>query len=136
MKITDYIFHRLSEKISNHRVVVLYDAEGIFNNYVSNLDLPNINIVSTHDSPLGALRKAQELYRLMEKPDATLSDKNANLLIYIPAHRASADETRTRDPFESFAHIGTTFGDTEAEQLKSLAMQALPEFSDQIDIEG
>jgi hypothetical protein len=133
MKLQNYLCEILLQKAKNHRILVWYDSEHAFGEFVAALDLSNTNIISAGESGLSTLRKAQQLYRQMEKPGAPYSDKNANLLIYIPDRRASDDETRTRDPFESFAHIGTTFGDTEAEQLKSLAMQALPEFSDQIE---
>ena len=133
MKVTEFLHHNLIGKLSAHRVLVWYDGERVFGDFVAKLDLPNVNIVSANKSVLAARRKANTLYRLIDNPSAPLSDKNAHLLIYVPYRRAPDDEARTLDPFEGFAAAGAAFGETEGEQLKSMAMRALPEFSDQIE---
>ncbi len=133
MKITEHLRQLLLQKLSTHRILVWYDGERAFGDFVAALDLPTVNIISASESALRAIRKAQELYRQMEKPDARLSDKNANLVIYVPRPRETDSYYLPEQAFENFTHIGAAFGDKEAEQLKSLAMQALPEFRDQIE---
>ncbi len=52
--------------------------------------------------------------------------------MYLPFPRAQGDG-RLQGPFEAFAVAGESFGDDEAEQLRSLALQALPDFRDQVE---
>ena len=133
MKISEFVRKTLLEKLSAHRLLVWYDGEHLFSDFVAKLDLPNVNIVSAQQSVLAARRKADMLFRQIDNPSAPLSDKNAHLLIYVPYRRAPDDEARTQDPFEGFAAAGAAFGETEGEQLKSMAIRALPEFNDQIE---
>jgi hypothetical protein len=133
MKINKYLSRVLLEKLSHNRVIVWYDGERVFGDLVAGLDLPNVNIVSAHESVLTARRRAETFFRQIDNPSAPLRDKDAHLLIYVPYRRASDNEARTLDPFEGFAAAGAAFGEIESEQLKSLAIRALPEFSDQIE---
>lgn len=133
MKVSSFIKNILAQKLAEQRVLVWYDGEGSFADFINRLDLPDVNIVSAHESILMARRKAETLFRLIDNPSAPLRDKDAHLLIYVPYRRAPDDEARTLDPFEGFAAAGAAFGETEAEQLKSMAMRALPEFADQIE---
>ena len=59
--------------------------------------------------------------------------KSANLLIYCPWPRGRTEEQRREDLFESFALIGTAYGDKEAEMFQSLARQAMPGREREID---
>ena len=133
MKTSELLRKILLEKLSTHRVLVWYDSERAFSEFVAKFDTPNVNTISASPSSLAARRKAEALYRQMDNPTAPFGDKNAHLLIYVPARRSDILDNQLLDPFEGFAHIGTAFGDKEAEQLKSLAMQALPEFADQVE---
>ena len=50
-----------------------------------------------------------------------------------PRVSSSLHETSGRDPFEVFAVIGAAFGDDEGDKLQSLARQAMPDRSGEID---
>lgn len=56
-----------------------------------------------------------------------LANAGLNLLIYVPRQRGTIEDEKRQDPFEVFAWAGVAFGDKEAEQLESLARQAIPE---------
>src|SRR5688572_10566564 len=109
MKASEYIHRTLSKIVSSHRIVVWYDAESVFHEFINKLDFPDCNIVSAQESGLRARRKAEELFQFLDQPNAIYSNKNANLLIYIP-HARYTEEERIQDPFEVFAVAGTTFG--------------------------
>jgi PglZ domain len=53
--------------------------------------------------------------------------------VYVPAARRSTVEERQHDPFECFACCGAAFGDQEGEQLRALALEALPNQAAEID---
>jgi hypothetical protein len=132
MKFTEYLGKTIQNKLSSNRVVVWYDKDRHFLEFVASLDIPNCNFVSADDSILVARRKAEELYRQIDDPAGNHSTKTANLLVYVPYGRHDSD-SRQLDPFEVFAVAGTSFGDQESERLKPLAMKAMPEFTDQIE---
>jgi hypothetical protein len=89
-------------------------------------------LVDTSASILTSRREADRIFRGLNDPDdATL--KNQNLLIYCPRRRGRTDEERCEDPFEVFAVFGEVFGDKESEALQSLARQAMPEHTAEID---
>ncbi len=132
MKLADYLQNRLAEKLRQHRILVWYDGERAFSGFVAALDLPECNTISAQSSALAARRQAETLYARLNAPDASHDVRNASLLIYVPRVRRVGEE-RILDPFEVFAAAGEAFGDEEAEQLKSLALQALPEFADQVE---
>lgn len=132
MKFTDFLRNTIQNKLSSNRVVVWYDSEGSLADFVSRLDIPSCNIISAVESTLIARRRAEAFFSQIDHPDQTYSDRQSNLLIYVPRARY-VDTQRIHDPFEVFAVAGASFGDQEAEHLKPLASKAMPEFSEQIE---
>ncbi len=132
MKIYSFLRNLLSKKLAQSRVLVWYDRRRAFAHFIQNLDLPGVNIVSAEPSALAARRRAEALFRQINHPAAAYDEKNAHLLIYLPYRRRTGDQ-RLHDPFEVFAVAGAVFGDSDAENLQSLALQALPELRDQIE---
>jgi hypothetical protein len=132
MKLSLLIQNLLTHKLTSSRVVVWYDGEGLFADFVSSLDLASCKIIPATKSILVARRQAETTFSQINRPEAPYSSKEINLLIYVPRAR-SVEAQRIYDPFEVFAVAGTTFGDQESEHLKSLALKAMPEFADQIE---
>ena len=93
---------------------------------------PNCQLVDTSESTLKSRREADRNFRGLNDPDNARL-KNQNLLIYCPRRRGRTDEQRCEDPFEVFAVFGAVFGDKESESLQSLARQAMPERTAEID---
>jgi len=131
MKVSKHIRDLISSKLDIARVVVWYDGERAFGDFVQGFSAPNCRVVSAQESRLRARREAEAIYRQLNASES-LATSNANLLIYLPFKR-STDDARLQDPFEVFAVAGDTFGDEESEQLASLAYQALPDMADQIE---
>lgn len=131
MRISDYLRKLLTDRLNKHRIVVWYDGQRAFGDFVRNFQAANCHVVSAAQSALVARREAEAVYRQMEE-SPNPAEANANLLIYIPRARATLEQ-RTQDPFEVFAAAGAVFGETEHEQLQSLARTAMPELIDQID---
>jgi len=132
MKVSELIENTLKQKLTERRVVVWFDSEAVFADFVSRLDLSSCNVISVINSTLTARRKAESIFTKIDHPYSSYSDKQASLLIYIPRARY-VEAQRIHDPFEAFAIAGASFGDQESEHLKSLALKAMPEFADQFD---
>src|SRR3972149_7623075 len=130
MRLSAHLRQRLTDRLNECRLVILYDGERAFGDFVSGFQAPHCRVVSAAESALVARRKAEVIYQGMN--EAGHPDANANLLIYIPRARAP-QEQRTQDPFEIFAAAGTVFGEAESERLQSLAHAAMPELIEQID---
>ena len=132
MKISDILQQLITELLNKHRVLVWYDHDHAFADFITCFEASNSYVVSGSASRLSAFREAEKKYRQINNPIVQYANKNANLLIYLPFERLSAEQ-RVQDPFELFTAIGQVFGHDEAEQLKSLALRAMPEFTDQIE---
>jgi hypothetical protein len=131
MRLTDSLQKTLTDRLDEHRIVVWYDGEGAFGDFVRDFKAAHCRVVSAAGSALLARREAEAVYRGMEESDRP-AEANANLLIYIP-HARAPQEQRTQDPFEGFAAAGCVFGEAESERLQSLARAAMPELVEQID---
>ncbi len=131
MKVSKYICKLVIDKLDTVRIVVWYDGERTFGDFIRTFTAPNCRVVLAQESRLRARREAEAIYRQLNV-SSSLQDSSANLLIYLPFQRSRGD-ARRQDPFEVFAVVGTTFGDDESEQLASLAYQALPDLGDQIE---
>jgi hypothetical protein len=128
-----YLKKRLTDLLEERRVVVWYDGEAAFEDVAESFKAPNSCVILAQESRLRARRQADEVLSRLNDGAETPQAKNGNLLIYCPWPRGSAEEEKRRDPFESFALIGSAFGDKEAERFQSLARQAMPNRSREID---
>jgi len=132
MSVSAYIYRHLVDLLEESRVVVWYDGAGSMRALAAQFTAPHCQLVDTSDSTLKSRREADRIFRGLNDPDnATL--KNQNLLLYCPRRRGRTDEQRCEDPFEVFAVFGAVFGDKESESLQSLARQAMPECTAEID---
>jgi PglZ domain len=129
--VSAYVRDRIHKLLDEYRVVVWYDPEEAFSEFINQLALQGCVIVSAVDSKLRARRAAEATYRWMNEGNGSLGVRN-NLLIYIPSARGATPEEQQRDPFEGFARCGAIFGDQEGEHLSSLAQLALPERAEEI----
>ena len=118
--------------LDERRIVVWYDGEQTFSVFVSSFQSPSCRLVLATDSILRARREAESIYRMINE-SSNHAEARANMLIYIPRIRGTTPEMKQRDPFEVFALAGVAFGDKDAEQLQSLARQALPDQASEID---
>lgn len=131
MNFSSFLSKTIVDLLSSRRIVVWFDPEGDFREFVQTFQAPNCKVLQTEDSTLKTLRRADEIYRLMNESDDP-SEANRCMLIYLMQQRGSSEDERRRDPFEVFAIGGTGFGDTEAESLESLSRQAMPSKADEI----
>lgn len=129
--VSQYVCSRLANLLDERRVVVWYDPERAFADFVHDLQLPHCGIINATGSALRARRAAEVIYRHLDEVEAD-QDRRTNLLIYLPRARGATAEDQQQDPFEGFARCGTAFGASEAEQLLSLAQLALPVQKDEI----
>jgi hypothetical protein len=129
--VSAYVRNRVIDLLDEHRVLVWYDPEGAFSDFINQLALQECVIVSTVDSRLRARRVAEAVYRRLNEGDGSPEARN-NLLIYISTARGATPEERQQDPFEGFARCGVIFGDQEGEHLPSLAQLALPDRAEEI----
>ncbi|MCE5200788.1 MAG: PglZ domain-containing protein [Armatimonadota bacterium] len=132
MRISKFITRTLIDLLDERRIVVWYDAPGDFTDFASSFKAAKCKVVSAAESSLAARRAADDVYMKMNV-SSDMAENSANLLIYVPRARETDLEKRPQDPFEQYAVIGTVFGDVEAHTLQSLARQAVPELTQQID---
>jgi hypothetical protein len=130
MRLSDHLHLLLANRLNEYRLVVWYDGERAFGDFIRGFQVSHCRVVLAADSSLAARREAEAIYQGLN--EAGHSAVNANLLIYIPHTRAPQDQ-RTQDPFEIFAAAGAVFGEAESERLHSLAHAAMPEMLEQID---
>jgi hypothetical protein len=131
MAFSDYIRKRLVDLLADRRIVVWYDAEGDFVDFVSAFSAPNCEVLSATESILKVRRRADEVYRQLNE-SAKSEESKRNLLIYYPRSRGKNEEEKMHDPFEVYALAGVAFGDTEDQKLESLARQAMPKKAEEI----
>lgn len=131
MSVSDFVRQQLHQRLEQHRIVVWYDSDRAFADFIQSFQADSCVIVSTVESILNSRRQAEAVYRQMNEPD-NLAKAGLNLLIYVPRQRGIIEDEKRQDPFEVFAWAGVAFGDKEAEQLESLARQAIPERSIEI----
>lgn len=131
MRLSEYIKHLIKRHIESDRIVVWYDPSNTFGDLIHSLDFDDCWIVEANSSRLDGRRTADEAYiKIVTK---TCESKN-NLLIYINDRRQMKESAaQLADPFELYGAIGSIFGESESEHLKSLALQAMPELKDQIE---
>lgn len=122
----------MTRRLNEKRIVVWYDGECAFGDFIARFSASNCHVVSAQASRLQARREAEAVYRQLNASPNRL-EAEANLLIYLPFARHTDPDKRRRDPFEVFAMAGDSFGDDEAETLQSLAHQAMPELTAQVD---
>ncbi len=133
MSLAAYLKKRLTDLLEEKRVVVWYDGENAFREIAGTFKAPNSTVILTQESRLRSRRQADDILAQLNDSNQTPQAKNANLLLYCPWPRGRTEEQRREDPFESFALIGTAYGDKEAEMFQSLARQALPGREREID---
>ena len=133
MSLTAYLKKRLADLLEEKRVVVWYDGEGAFGEIARTFKAPNSTVILSQESRLRSRRQADEILSQLNDTNQTAQAKSANLLIYCPWPRGRTEEQRREDLFESFALIGTAYGDKEAEMFQSLARQALSGREREID---
>ena len=130
MRLSTHLKKILTEALTEHRIVVWYDRERAFGEFVSNFAAPQTRVVNAASSELQARRAADAVYRNLN--EAGSPDANSNLLIYVPRARVVSNE-QTQDPFLLFAVAGGVFGESESEQLQALAKAAMPDLVEKID---
>jgi len=123
--VSSFVRHRLGALLDERRVVVWYDPDSAFADFVRDLQLPRCVIVDAGESALRARRAAEAIYRRLDEADAGPEGRQ-NLLIYVPRPRGTTPEQQQSDSLEGFVRCGAAFGAAEAEQLLSLAQLALP----------
>ena len=133
MSLTPYLKKRLVDLLEEKRVVVWYDGEKAFEEVARAFRAPNCTAILAAESRLRARWQADEVLCKLNDTSQPAPAKNGSLLIYCPWPRGRTSEQKAQDSFESFALIGSAFGDKEAETFQSLARQAMPNRANEID---
>ena len=131
MTFSKYVRKLLTQLLNDKRIIVWYDPDKEFRDFVRSFQAPNCAILSASDSVLKTRRRADDVYRLMNESDDP-AEAGRNLLIYVPYRRGVTEEEKMLDPFEVYAIAGAGFGDTEDQKMESLARQAMPEKAEDI----
>jgi len=131
MKFTAFLYKKLVDLLNDRRIVVWYDGEGRFEEFAASFNAPNCEVLSAAESTLKTRRRADEIYRLMNESENP-AEAGRCMLIYVPRRRGVTEEEKMRDPFEVYALAGAAFGDTEDQQMESLARQAMPDRAEEI----
>lgn len=130
MKLSTFLHKRLVDLLDERRIVVWYDAEHAFEEFVGSFNAPNCMVVSAAESILRARRRVDEVYHKMNESENS-SESRANLLIYVPRPRGTTEEWM-EDAFAVFAVAGTAMGDKDEDRLESLARRAMPDRTEEI----
>lgn len=125
MMFTSFLYKKLGDLLNERRIVVWYDDEKNFKEFVGALNIPNCEILTAEASTLKTRRRADEIYRMMNESSESV-ERDRCLLIYIPHRRGITEEAKMLDPFEVYAIAGTAFGESEDQKIESLARQAMP----------
>lgn len=133
MRLAAYIKKRVIDLLEDKRVVVWYDGEAAFAEVAQAFQAPNGSVINAGKSRLQGRRAADDVLARLNDANESTQAKNGNLLVYCPWPRGRTEDQRREDPFESFALIGTAFGDKEAEMFQALARQAMPGREREID---
>ena len=132
LTVSAYIHRQLVDLLEEKRVVVWYDDSSTLRELALRFKAPQYRLVDASDSILLARREADRVLRSLNDPEAG-ELRTASLLVYLPHRRGQKDEERYQDPFEALAVCGVTFGDKPTETLQSLARQAMPNRTAEID---
>ncbi len=132
MTLRAHIHRKLVDLLEEKRVVVWYDEGSSLRSLALRFKASHCRLVDASGSVLLARREADLVFRALNDPEAG-EERAACLLIYCPRRREQAEEARCQDPFEAFAVCGATFGDGPDQTLQSLARQAMPDRTAEID---
>ncbi|TVS21061.1 MAG: PglZ domain-containing protein, partial [Planctomycetaceae bacterium] len=132
MTLSEHIHRLLTRLLDEKQVVVWYDQNGDLRDLAVGFRATNCRVVDASASVLRARREADRIFRGLNDPDDP-ELRSASLLIYCPRARGKQEEERCRDPFEVFAVCGAAFGDKPNETVQSLARQAMPDRTAEID---
>jgi hypothetical protein len=131
MKFSSWLTKRLIDLLEEKRIVVWYDPDRFFLDFVQQFKAPHAVVISASQSLLTARRSADEHYLKMNSSETSSSSPQC-MLVYLSYARGQSEEEKRNDPFEVYARIGVAFGDTESNKAESLARQALPGHADTI----
>jgi hypothetical protein len=131
MSVSSFLKSRLTDLVETHRIVVWFDGEGHFSEFVGAFKARGTKVVLAKPSRLCARREADAFLADLEDPNAP--NRKANMLLYLPWERAKNEQGRHVDPFEGYVAAGVVFGDKEADRLQVLARMALPNLAGEVD---
>jgi hypothetical protein len=83
MTLSAFVQNRLVELLNERRIVVWYDGEHAFEEFVQSFKAPSWIVISAAGSTLKARRRAETIYRNMKESE-NLAQAQANLLIAWP----------------------------------------------------
>jgi PglZ domain len=132
VKLSEFILKQVGARLDACPVVVWFDGEGVFTELASSFCPPDTKVVCWDGSWLSTRRAAEDVY-VQLFPLEQAGARGHRLLLYLPRKRAVTQQEQLVDPLEIFAIIGRTFGDDPADSLRSLACQAMPELTPDID---
>ena len=132
MSISKFVTNTLIEKLEQHRVVVWYDGQRDYIEFIKTFSAPNCRVVMACESRLKARREAEMIFKKINNSDH-YAESQANLLVYLPFFPLGTLEDKLQDPFEVFARAGASYGFSESERLDSIARQVWPDRMEQIN---
>jgi hypothetical protein len=132
LKLKEFVKQKVLDILDKHSVVVWYDAAADFLGLAQELESAKCIVLKASESPLKTRREADNYYSLFYEAD-NFDEANRKLLIYNPVKRGVVEEEKRLDPFEVYTLVGSAFGDREDQTLASLARQAMPDKTAEIN---
>lgn len=130
--VSAHIIERLTSLLDRYGLVVIYDGSETYSGLIPAIEEAVVVrsgvFVSAVSSELRARRSLDEAYIRFGSVEGP-----RGILVYVPRYRSRRHEEWREDLFAAYSTIGVAFGVQEAEQLRSLALDALPSQSAAIE---
>jgi PglZ domain len=130
--VRDLILQQVADLLTEHRVVVWYDANQACAAVFDDLQRIALEKVDARRSVLQARRLSDRHWSVIADPDAPLPYCKW-MLVYVPWARATTEEARVQEPFEVYARLGAVYGADPMQSLGALARTAMPHRKVEVD---
>lgn len=128
--VTAYVRQLVAHRLTEHGVVVWYDAGGDFGALARGFASASCTVISAGDSELRARRNADQAIR---RARASADVVPPTVLVHVPVARGGNDIARRADPFAGHANCAGMIGGLDGEQFRELVIRALPGREAEID---
>ena len=121
MAIASFIEDRLRERLAQHPLLVVYDAEGRYASIVDRLEQSGTAVVRESHSPVEAREDALRLWTTIGRT----SVHPPHAVVYVERPKPTQRELE-QEPFAAFVQAGWCFPVDAAESYRSLCLLAYP----------
>ena len=118
MKIVDFILSKITPRLRQRRLLVVYDSSGRFK--------PVAEMLAQKQKALYLDASTHLLEALKTTHFALQAGLKQPVVIYVPHPKPETLEQKLKDPFAGFSEIGAQFPATGADDYEQLCLLALP----------